>query len=314
LGDHEQRKGVEVIITPTTDHFRQVANRISDIRANDRIIEIGYSTGETSNILWQRLSDSKQDIRPSNPIWIGVDTSKLMIEKMIARIEETSDKFRSSGLFRSCICMNILSHPGAGLDSINNCSFLSEASHESRNFIPTIAFLDIGGNREEYTVLRMLSWILTEPSWKQSLRLIVVKSKEVTSILCSNRSTNNNNGICDPFTGTVQNGDSWLRNRLQMLQKKSNNDKDQPVRLNQDLPKHPLQAPKRYRPLNIMNTYNDNNINGEKVLICRYHNYHVHGCKRFQDLAVGCPYDHECCHWCLQKGHIALFCPTASNN
>lgn len=53
--------------------------------------------------------------------------------------------------------------------------------------------------------------------------------------------------------------------------------------------------------------------------ICRYHNYHPDGCKKFhkrkdvktaKEDKVQCQYDHEHCHYCQQVGHVALDCPS----
>mmetsp|Transcript_17298 Transcript_17298/g.24431 ORF Transcript_17298/g.24431 Transcript_17298/m.24431 type:complete len:165 (+) Transcript_17298:56-550(+) len=43
----------------------------------------------------------------------------------------------------------------------------------------------------------------------------------------------------------------------------------------------------------------------KQIPICRYHNYHKHGCRK----GLHCPFDHTTCHWCLQSGHISLQCP-----
>jgi len=68
--------------------------------------------------------------------------------------------------------------------------------------------------------------------------------------------------------------------------------------------RHPLQMPLRINPAT-------NNT------ICRFHNYDAKsGCKKYsnknnidsQKTAALCPLDHETCHVCLQKGHLAHEC------
>lgn len=45
---------------------------------------------------------------------------------------------------------------------------------------------------------------------------------------------------------------------------------------------------------------------GGGVLICRHHNYSLRGCTKERE--GGCPYDHDHCHFCVEKGHTALAC------
>jgi hypothetical protein len=135
---------------------------------------------------------------------------------------------------------------------------------------PSAVFIDIGGNRQEAAVLRLLDWVfryLKSPP----LRLVVVKSQELYAALKDR---------CDEM-GVVQDADAWFRERLSAAWKVT-------------IPKHPLQAPKK---------------EFEGTLICRYHNYHRAGCRLHQDPATHCPYDHDHCHFCLQTGHVALHCP-----
>jgi SAM-dependent methyltransferase len=70
---------------------------------------------------------------------------------------------------------------------------------------------------------------------------------------------------------------------------------------------HPLRYPLKCNPIT-------------HLPICRYHNYR--SCKKFDSQMVnnlssqvlpivevdGCPYDHSCCHFCLENGHVAKNC------
>jgi hypothetical protein len=81
--------------------------------------------------------------------------------------------------------------------------------------------------------------------------------------------------------------EEWFRAMLQSLRPAS-------------FPHHPLKAPRVMSPLQ------------QGVPICRYHNYHAHGCFKFgNEHAASCPFDHEHCHWCLEPGHTALQCRAA---
>ena len=61
------------------DNFRHIAHQSS----NCCIIEIGCSTGETSHLLWQRLSQQNQNKQsPKSSCWIGFDTSHLLWQRL----------------------------------------------------------------------------------------------------------------------------------------------------------------------------------------------------------------------------------------
>jgi hypothetical protein len=387
---------IDIVLTSTTDNFRRIANKYSYIphqSFNGCIIEIGCSTGETSRLLWQRMSHKNQNKQsPKSSCWIGFDTSKQMIETMQQNIID-DDTYYS--IHRSCICMNPLSNPGAAIDYIQ--SELLKTSDSTIDSVyttgsplsPTIVFIDIGGNRDEYSVLQMIQWIIdTNLSvWSSSVQLVVVKSEQVVSTLLTNFSTNNSsnsnlsscsiNGSVDNVSGILTNGTEWLCKRIEKFHEMSNakinslyivettttsssaSAKDTTIEpileddgkttpclrtsactvqsdttttdiethfstsnvqsMNSFFPKHPLQAPKRYYYRNSNNS-NNNNLSMESnernnasngILICRYHNYHKDGCKRYKDPNGHCPFDHDHCHLCLQYGHTALQCKTA---
>eukprot|EP00980_Cylindrotheca_fusiformis_P013040 scaffold3267_cov140-Cylindrotheca_fusiformis.AAC.2 len=139
---------------------------------------------------------------------------------------------------------------------------------------PSVIFIDIGGNRECINVLRMMSWVLDV----FAPRLVVVKSRELFhSIKASSAAS------IDDGTGLIANGNDWFLQRKQQ----------------RALPKHPLKAPMVLSPKD------------GKTPICRYHNYHKHGCGKPDGV---CPLDHDHCHACQIPGHIAKLCPTLSTN
>ncbi len=107
-----------------------------------------------------------------------------------------------------------------------------------------------------------------------------------------------------PNDGLITNCQTWY---LQTLQTAKEQNLFRKTRRHEDVrgpPKylHPLKAPMVLSPRDNMTP------------ICRYHNYYKGNgcdcsdrCKYKED----CPFDHEYCHWCLQKGHIALDCTYA---
>jgi SAM-dependent methyltransferase len=98
-----------------------------------------------------------------------------------------------------------------------------------------------------------------------NLRMVVVKSERLFQTLSPDEH------------GVVQDGARWLQTTAQATHSL--------------VPNHPLQA-------GLVR-----NANG--VPICRYHNYHVQGCRK----GLACPYNHSHCHACLLHGHVARLCP-----
>lgn len=103
------------------------------------------------------------------------------------------------------------------------------------------------------------------------LRLLVMKSRElVRSILASDCAINE-------VTGLIDKGQDWYQRQQHQ----------------RAIPKHPKKAALVMSPRD------------PTMAICRYHNYHKNGCKKND-----CDFDHEYCHACLCKGHVAMECPT----
>jgi hypothetical protein len=134
-------------------------------------------------------------------------------------------------------------------------------------------YVDIGGNREVESLLALLQ-IIQDRLLPASL---VVKSKELFAF-------GGKHGL-DTET-------AW--NQLQSLAQSA-------LIQRRHKPKkyHPLRMPQRY--------------NSEGTAICRFHNYDAkRGCLLFSDLnnhGKHCHLDHEHCHSCLGKGHVAWECP-----
>jgi hypothetical protein len=220
-------------------------------------LELGCSSGETSTILWQYCAS-----------WVGFDTSSNMIQKvkdLLVTVQKNnskkSKKQPTQTSSASCYQLNALADPATAIE--HACQYSGPTG-------PTIVYLDIGGNREEAAVIRMMQWILQS---FPKVHTVIIKSQEVHKAM-------SNTDQCSDHTGQFAGGHEWFQDRLQ-------------VAVTATLPRHPLQAPKMLSPV-------DN-----KTPICRYHNYFKDGCGR-GDI---CPYDHEHCHLCLKTGHIATQCP-----
>jgi len=109
--------------------------------------------------------------------------------------------------------------------------------------------------------------------------------------------------------GQIQKGNEWFKKLVhQCMEEHDNTNHDSStttktdehstsINTQQQQPYyiHPLKAPITYSPTDASKP------------ICRYHNYHKDGCKRYKT-DESCPLDHTFCHWCLQPGHIALDC------
>lgn len=226
-----------VLVVASTTHYRQMA--ASQVTDQDRVLEMGCSTGETSALVW-----------PTARSWVGLDTGADMVAATQSRMP--------NNIHGACHCVDALGgDPAVAEDCARS---LGE---------PTVALVDIGGNRELSGVVRMLEWL-----WQGfgDLRLVIVKSEQAYKSL---RTMLNDHASSDVITGA----NAWFTEQLAMAQRQS-------------VPRHPLQAPKRYNP------------EDGTTPICRYHNYHRQGCSKAE-----CPYDHGHCHWCLQAGHVARECP-----
>jgi hypothetical protein len=249
---------VQVIVTATTQKFRLLAQ--SHTVSTDHVLELGCSSGETSTILWQYAAS-----------WVGFDTSSNMIQKVKDLLQtvnknknkkhQTQTASASASCDCSCYQLNALADPATAVE--HACQYSGPTG-------PTVIYLDIGGNREEAGVIRMMQWILQ--SFK-SVHTVIIKSQEVHKAM-------RNTDKCHDGTGEFASGHEWFQDRLQ-------------VAVTATLPRHPLQAPKMLSPVD------------HKTPICRYHNYFKDGCGK-GDI---CPYDHDHCHLCLKTGHIATQCP-----
>jgi hypothetical protein len=279
---------IPVLVTADTATFRLLAASQIPMDKSCRfaVLEIGSSTGGTSSILWHQVQKHSCDGR-----WMGIDTSSEMVSvvrgklsKKFPNLKETISLHNLSTSWAECCQVDPLLDPDATSVLVRNffgCDRLT---------VDVSVFIDIGGNREEGAILRMVDWVLrtfqsdnSEPSDPIPFRLhqIVIKSELIHAEFC-------NIGDSQESLNTVDNGDSWFRSRLG-------------IALRSSFPKHPLQAAKRFVP----KTPSCGGVDSK--IICRYYNYHKSGCAKKRDDM--CPYDHDHCHVCLGLGHTAQVCP-----
>jgi SAM-dependent methyltransferase len=229
-----------ILVTPETKDFRHLTGLIT---SNDRVLEIGCSSGEASLLMVSTCQS-----------WVGFDTSEEMLEKCKTALQSASSRSTKE------------SHPVI-MNALVDCR---KARDEACRFgLPTTVVCDIGGNRELFSVLRMLSWVFEE----FEPRFILIKSRELMAALQSSSAT------IDAGTGLINKGHAWFQENRQK----------------HAMPKHPQKAPMVMSP-----------VDPERP-ICRYHNYHKNGCKKND-----CHLDHDHCHFCLEKGHVAKECPHLS--
>eukprot|EP00977_Amphora_coffeiformis_P012898 scaffold3276_cov168-Amphora_coffeaeformis.AAC.15 len=261
---------VLLVVTHDTSSFRQAAwSQLQPWKHKHHVVEFGCSTGQTSEILWRQAAS-----------WVGFDTSASMIKKVQERQKKVNqDSTRaSSQLF--CMRLDALVDPPRARE-------MARRFHE-----PTDAFLDIGGNRSEEAVWRLLHFLCSASAFPE-LGQVVIKSEELHDRLLGDINLDPNDGPWHISQLSFEKSEAWLQERVDALSDSLVKDSIQ------KLPKHPLKAPMRSSPLD------------GTTPICRFHNYHANGCARFRDKE--CPYDHTHCHWCLQPGHVAKNCPKTEN-
>ncbi len=284
-----------VVLTKTTNKYRLLA--ASQLDKHDHVLEIGCSNGECSLIISKYVSEGSL---------VGFDVSQEMIREAEKKVSSAAvrnhARFHKIDPFtqpKRALLLSTVDNEVPGADNITANSSDKDGK-ESQNPKPTVVFIDIGGNRDLQSVIRMLAWVKKSCS----PRLVIIKSEAIvecvesdngrskrsTDIQECKRQKTNDSAIIEAC-GRIRNGEDWFRLKVNELTNVSSKEKGVPG-LNSFAPKfsHPKKAPLALSP-------------DENKPICRYYNYHKNGCKQSD-----CPYDHNYCHWCLQKGHIALNC------
>eukprot|EP00984_Skeletonema_dohrnii_P001118 scaffold349_cov157-Skeletonema_dohrnii-CCMP3373.AAC.4 len=313
-----------VLLTPDTTTYRQLAT--SHLRPNDYVLEIGCSTGECTALLLRRnLLLQSQNLRQveqhkntaANVVQgniVGFDTGAKILKQADNRLRREYNQSAST--------LATDDDAYSKLIQLHRIDALADpkgayALATSNNTCPGMVLIDIGGNRQLESVVRMIQWVQTAFKDERP-RLILVKSEalenELSTALLSSH-TNDNTDFSVPSVtdeGTITNGQNWF-NSLLLLASPSvaaDNEADKSLSRQQLLSRysHPKKVPLVLSP--------------KGTPICRYHNYHPDGCTKFnKSKSTGtaadededdlqCQYDHEYCHWCQDAGHIAVNCPS----
>lgn len=285
------KDGLEVIVTRTTSHYRLLA--ASQLISTDYVLEIGCSNGEASLVIAKYVEKGRL---------IGIDVSTEMIQ-------QAQEKFRDLGKANvSFHVVDPFGDPKRALDIAmkHKCQNIDQSHDDGKDRL--VVFIDIGGNRDLESVVKMLHWVET----KLNPRLCIIKSEAMvdqiqqdTSTTASEDTSFKNESInvneqsqestskrrkldqvrIEPC-GTIVNGKEWYISLLQKVKKQ--------IALSIHKPRfsHPKKAPLSLSPLD------------QKTPICRYHNYHQDGCSKGNE----CELDHAHCHYCLEPGHKAKDC------
>lgn len=233
-----------IILTRETHPYRHLA--ASQITLADRVLEIGCSTGEASSIMLKSSRD-----------WLGLDISSEMVQQ--------TNGFLSS---KGCNVPNRVHR----LDVLMDPNGAERLIRQHFSTGPSVIFIDIGGNRDISSAIRVLYWCIST----FTPRLVVVKNREMVDEYL---------GQCPvDKDGMLQGAHDWFEATHATIHETLN-----------AWPEHPLQACMVLSP-----------VDGTTP-ICRYHNYHALGCKKAK--SNECPFAHDHCHWCRKEGHTAKECP-----
>jgi len=278
------------IVTATTKDFRQAC--VANVAPDDLVLEIGSSYGEASVALLRHCGHL-----------IGLDVSAEAVSSSKERCKEFVQEGKAD--FQ---VVDIFKEPDRAITIVS-------ASCDAGG--PAVICIDIGGNRDLFSVVRMVRW--AEITFRP--KLIIIKSEEmawngtgrdefqaIRDRKMHDRgrkrkqqepsSTGNVTSLTDGVAGeeetaVVKSSAALLNVQIRDDGIIENGDMWwENLRNNVRCPayKHPLQAPLHTGP--------------DGVAICRYHNYHASGCQKGQE----CEFRHDLCHLCRKSGHIARNC------
>lgn len=327
------RTATTVAVARETPAFRLLTHQL---HSTDRVLEIGCSTGETS-----------KRVVPIVESWVGFDTSDQMLDRCAEQVERVTVQSRCrvklvkvDALVEPKRAFHEATAPPFGhptvilLDIGGNREYrpvlqiLSWVFEHFTSITTTPDPTSVDSSDVGTAPHTGSSSSLSSSFGSNSLRLIIIKSREIVHAIqnaswLDTTNTPSSSVKIDYRTGIVTNGPVWFNMACQQLQQQSTTSATTQASqlLSPHHPrfmfKHPLKAPLALSPVD------------EKTPICRYHNYHREGCKLMRppsnsccdDPTRGndndsnnimgiayCPSDHEHCHACREKGHMALNC------
>jgi hypothetical protein len=327
-----------ILLTPDTSNYRQLAS--SHVRANDKVLEIGCSTGECTALVMRRLvllhsnpcpKKQKEGGRVEGENSLNQFRGRIVAFDVGDVIEQASNRCMSelnnllpkektdAGNFsdREFFSQMVTCHK---IDAIADPKRAHTYATMGDDRSPDIVLIDIGGNRELKAVVRMIRWVQSS-FCNQPPRLVIVKSEALVDELSisATHSKEKEGALGREVTGELVEDQSVsgvstvrpvvLENGVikhaeewfsSFISSSAEDSGDERCSSLQTQSTIPL---KYSHPLKapLVLSPKDN-----ATAICRWHNYDPAGCKRF--VSSRCPYDHNHCHWCQEVGHVALTC------
>jgi SAM-dependent methyltransferase len=283
-----------VAITATTEKYRLLAT--SQIQSTDHVLEIGCSNGECSLVIAKYLSKGSL---------VAFDTSREMISQAQEKMSrQQNDIMVNNAQFH---VVDPFIEPRKALLLATGGEQGQGEKLKSKKI--SVVLIDIGGNRDLESVLKMLAWVRETFS---TLRLCIIKSKQMVDevmadsycvdmlkesskdeqLTSTTKRLKTRPIICIQPSGVLTNGEVWFHAKVdERILGSTSSGVEKTTLLLAPRFSHPKRAPLSLSPKD------------GKTPICRYYNYHKNGC-----IKSDCTNDHEHCHWCLIPGHIALNC------
>jgi len=261
---------VPILVTPDTDTFR--------ILACSQLVALQKQHGTNVLEIGSSTGEMSQLLWKSSFVkhWMGWDTGADMVQQVQRRLKQQKvSNNNTPKQKRSCHKVDPLKDPDRAASLVRE-QFQMPESQQGNDQQSLTIFVDIGGDRQMHAVILLLQWILDSFS-STVLTQIIVKSETLYQALRDEANDDDSDVVFDSHS-------AWFSRQRR-------------IALRETMPKHPLQAARRF-----VITQNET-----KTTICRYHNYHTEGCAKHLDGGT-CPYDHNHCHLCLQKGHVARAC------
>ncbi|KAL3794838.1 hypothetical protein ACHAW5_004360 [Stephanodiscus triporus] len=333
-----------ILLTADTTNYRQLAS--SHVRAYDKVLEIGCSTGECTALVMRRLvllhsnpcrkrqedgvreEEDNSRSRPRVRI-VAFDIGSDMIEQAKHRLFAELDHLfpigkadaRNSSDTAEKFYRMVHFHRVDAIADPKGAHTYATTDDERR---PDIVLIDIGGNRELKAVVQMIRWVQSTFG-NEPPRLVIVKSEALVDELSI--SATRSKGKEGEYEG--ESAEELVEDRSV-----SGISTVRPVVLENGVIEHAQEWFSSLIPSSVEGSDDAKCSSSDKhsmmpeqsapkyshpmkaplVLspkdnitpICRWHNYDPAGCKRF--ISSRCPYDHDHCHWCQDVGHVALNC------
>ena len=195
--NEQKRSHSLILLTPDTTNYRQLAS--SHVRAYDKVLEIGCSTGECTSLILRRLillhinNKCKQDdkgVEKEGGKIVAFDTGSDMVEKakhrVMSELNYLLPQGNSDNEKMSAVGVTLNFHK---VDAITNPIDAITYATTGDDRYPDVILIDIGGNRELKAVIKMIHWVQT--AFGTSPRLVIVKSQALVDELISTSSSAN---------------------------------------------------------------------------------------------------------------------------